>query len=116
MRLEEGIGLAQRIIAELKSHVGSGKPITSKDLAKLVGANWGVTRNCVRDLRGQGHLIASSRQGYFMATCEKDMQDTWDMINHQAMAEHGTCGDLKRAAQTRFSGQAQMPVAGDGDE
>jgi hypothetical protein len=117
MRLEEGIGLAQRIIAELEQHPGAECVINGKALAAKLSQNYGVVRNCIRDIRTRREFpIGSNRFGYFKAIRPEELEQTRDMIDHLARAAHGVCGALKRTEQARFSGQAQIPVAGDGDE
>ena len=74
----------------------SDNPIYSKTLEQQFGVKGIVIRHIIRELRLEGHPIASGSKGYFYAKYKTELQPTIDSLKSRGMDMLATADKLNK--------------------
>jgi hypothetical protein len=111
LQAEEQPNLAEQIRKVLRDHIGSQSPIKGKAIAQILGRNYGVVRNCIREMRLHHERIASGPYGYYMARNQDGMEPVLSVIESQIAALAKLRKQIRSQQPRLDSGQLQLPVA-----
>ncbi len=111
---EPKTGIEMNITWIMSAHVGAEKPISASDLMKaLITHSHDITeaalRNTIHDMRQQGYLIASSKDGYYLpSNLQEAMAYLDDQLRTPARDMLQTVRRQRNAAREQFGGQLSM--------
>jgi len=105
------------VLAELCLHIGKDKGITCKNLAVAIRgggaslADHRRIRHVIEALRLEGqHICAHPSEGYFIASDEKELDETCNFLANRAMKSLAQVSRMKRIALPDIHGQMRLKV------
>jgi len=105
------------VLAELCLHIGKAKGVTCKSLAMAIRGGYASPadlrriRYVVEALRLEGHHIcAHPSLGYFIATTDKELNETCNYLVNRAMKSLAQVSRMKRISLPDIHGQMRLKV------